>query len=178
MGEINPTATETTVAQKRADRIRHGLEATATALAELPELVTQAYKAEDWRTLGYESWDDYVKGEYETGLLKLDAATRKLWTRQLKDAGMSTRQIAPVTNVNQATVVRDANASPPKTANEAKTADEKLLAHISQAAKALERIRDEINQTNVHDRNAQDGIERITELVKDIINAGARKETA
>jgi hypothetical protein len=170
--QCSPTANETTAAQERADAIRRGIDAIASALAEVPELVQQAYKADDWRTLGYQSWQDYVYEEFRTSLIKLDVATRKTWTHSLREAGLSTREIAPVTNVSQMQVSRDGretNVSP-------KTADEKLLAHIGQATKALERIRDEINGTNVHDRNAQDGIQHLTSLVKEIINAGARKE--
>lgn len=111
-----------TAARERADAIRRGIDATAEALKEVPRLVIEAHKAADWRTLGYASWNDYVSGEFNTSLLKLDKATRKTWTLSLKDAGMSTREIAPVTNVNQTTVVRDANASPkptPKSVTEA-----------------------------------------------------------
>jgi hypothetical protein len=105
------TTSETTTARERADAIRSGIDATAAALQEVPRLVIEAFKAEDWRTLDYESWGDYVKGEFGTSLLKLDKATRKTWTLSLKEAGMSTREIAPVTNVSQPTVSRDLSDS-------------------------------------------------------------------
>ena|SRR6266568_2275125 len=155
---VQPNTPQTTAAKERADAIRSGIDATAAALQEVPRLVIEAYKADDWRTLGYESWQDYVSGEFGTSLLKLDKATRKTWTLSLKEAGMSTREIAPVTNVSQMQVSRDAR----ETNVSAKTADEKLLTHIGQATKVLEHIRDEINHTNVHDRDAQDGIQRLT----------------
>ena len=95
-------------ARERADAIRGRID----DLADVPRLIATAYQAEDWRTLGYESWEDYVSEEFGTSLIKLNAAMRKQWTRTLKDAGMSTREIAPVTNVSQATVSRDSNESP------------------------------------------------------------------
>ena len=86
----------------RADAIRQRID----NLAEVPALIATAYQAEDWKTLGYESWEAYVSEEFGTSLLKLNTAMRKQWTRTLKDAGMSTREIAPVTNVSQATASR------------------------------------------------------------------------
>ena len=94
-------------AQMRADAIRQRID----NLAEVPALIATAYQAEDWKTLGYESWEAYVSEEFGTSLLKLNTAMRKQWTRTLKDAGMSTREIAPVTNVSQATASRDSRES-------------------------------------------------------------------
>lgn len=94
-------------AKERAEDIRTRLDQAADALAEVPELVAQAHKAEDWRALDYGSWQDYVTAEFGTSLVKLDRATRRGWTRSLKDAGLSQREIAPVTNVSQMQVSRD-----------------------------------------------------------------------
>ena len=104
------TADISSAARERADAIRGRID----DLADVPRLIAEAYQAEDWRTLGYKSWGDYVSEEFGTSLLKLNTAMRKQWTHELKDAGMSTREIAPVTNVSQATVSRDSNESQPK----------------------------------------------------------------
>jgi hypothetical protein len=92
-----------TAARNRADAIRRGID----ALADLPQLVIEAHQAEDWRTLGYGTWQDYIVGEYGTSLIRLDKAMRHAWARSLSDAGVSTREIAPVVNVSYKTVQRD-----------------------------------------------------------------------
>jgi hypothetical protein len=79
----------------------------ADNLDAIPGLVATAKTEGDWDALGYESWEAYVKGEFGTGLLKLDRAVRRVWSRALKDAGLSTREIAPVVNADQKTVVND-----------------------------------------------------------------------
>src|SRR5437868_3217013 len=102
--------TSTTAAKERAEAIRSGIDAIADALERVPRLIIEAREAGDWRTLGYASWDDYVKGEFGTSIIKLDKATRQTWAVTLSQAGMSTREIAPVVNVSYKTVQRDLGA--------------------------------------------------------------------
>jgi|SRR5271166_1877747 len=97
----------TSAAKERAEAIRSGIDAIAAALDKIPPLIIEAYKAEDWTALGYDSWAEYVKVEFGTGLLRLDKTMRKDWTAALKSAGLKQREIAPVTNVSQMQVSRD-----------------------------------------------------------------------
>ena len=97
----------TTAAKARAEAIRSGIDSIAAAFQEVPRLIIEAREAGDWRTLGYPSWQDYVTGEFGTSIIRLDRATRKGWAITLSQAGMSTREIAPVVNASFKTVARD-----------------------------------------------------------------------
>src|SRR5687768_8963598 len=44
----------------RAERIRTGIE----SMAALQDDIAAAYHRRDWTTLGYDSWDGYVSGEF------------------------------------------------------------------------------------------------------------------
>ncbi|WIV57435.1 hypothetical protein [Amycolatopsis nalaikhensis] len=88
-------------ARARAERIKLSL---STAYEEL----AQAFAEEDWRTLGYASWDEYREQEFGDVLTKIrDVHTRTAVHRALSDAGMSQRQIARSTGSSQSTVSRD-----------------------------------------------------------------------
>src|SRR5437016_318820 len=99
-------------AQTRAENIRTRLDSLTANINEIPVLIQEAYQAGDWQALGYPDWPAYVHEEYGTHIIKLDKAVRRKWARDLKAVGMSTREIAPVTNVSKATAARDAAASP------------------------------------------------------------------
>jgi hypothetical protein len=96
-----------TAARERADAIRSGIDSIAAALDKIPPLIIEAHDADDWKTLGYDSWAAYVEGEYGTSFIKLQKAQRKEWTATLTDAGLTQREIAAVTNVSQMQVSRD-----------------------------------------------------------------------
>lgn len=148
-------------AKRRAEQIRIGLDAWRDTIS----LVTEAYKAEDWKILGYDNWTEYVDKEFGTNLLKLDIGTRKQWTKRLIDQGLPTRDIAPITNVNQSTVVRDANASDEP---EAESAEVKFKKALKAAKTALTKI---LNDLPVMD-SEQDWIQKefqdLDTLVKQI----------
>ena len=181
---LNPIATDTTAAHERADAIRHGIDATAAALADVPRLVIDAYKAEDWRTLGYGSWKDYVTGEFGTSLLKLDKATRKTWTLSLKGAGLSDREIAPVTNVSAMQVSRDSrvtnvtdlDTARQMTANARDTPETKLFQKVQKANKNLIDARDLMRDGVQVNGLAEMALDTLIEVVKEIINIGEAKE--
>jgi hypothetical protein len=94
-------------AKARADDIRSRLDALAEHIETLPILVGEAWEQGDFEALGYATWEEYVKAEYGTHLLKLDRALRREWVKELTDRGMSTREIAPVVNASNATVHDD-----------------------------------------------------------------------
>jgi hypothetical protein len=110
------------------DRIR-------SAMGDLMAEVVKAYIGRVWVALGYQSWADYIKGEFNHAPLWLPRDERKAVVELLRGQGMSTRAIGPAVGVDQATVVRDlsgdANASPDvdgdALAEELITADEELI---------------------------------------------------
>ena len=57
--------------------------------------------------LGYRSQGDYLGTEFAHYLDRLNVPQRRLAARQLTDAGLSTRAIAPIIGVSEATVRRD-----------------------------------------------------------------------
>lgn len=94
-------------ARARAGRIRDGIHNYLQTLAE----ISAAWKAADWRTLGYADWSAYVDGEFGADRLRLPAEHRRKAVEELRLAGMSTRAIAPALGVDQSTVVRDLRSS-------------------------------------------------------------------
>jgi len=96
-----------TAAQARATDIRTRLDSLAENIETIPRLVADAWQDSDWAALRYDTWEEYVTGEFGTHLIKLQRAMRKQWVEQLHAIGMSTREIAPVVNASQKTVSRD-----------------------------------------------------------------------
>jgi hypothetical protein len=118
-------------ARKRAAQIKRTLGSIGDHIEKLPGLIIDAKKHGDHYHLGYKTWTAYVHDQYETHLIKLDARVRRVFTRELQEHGFSTREIAAVTNVNQATAVRDANASRPRAPRAAKPAKPATDADLS-----------------------------------------------
>jgi len=85
-------------------------------MGDLMTLVVKAWLGRVWLPLGYESWDSYVKGEFEYAPLHLPRDERRAVVALLRGQGMSTRAIGSATGSDHATVVRDlaagANAPP------------------------------------------------------------------
>jgi hypothetical protein len=71
------------------------------------EAVSTAYHERDWGTLGYESWDAYVEGEFAGQLPKLSRDERRQFVAELREAGLSTRAIGSVAGISKDTVNRD-----------------------------------------------------------------------
>lgn len=69
-------------------------------------LVTRAYKGRAWIALGYESWPEYVAGEFG-GPLRLGREDRKQVVAELRQAGLSTRGIGEALGVSNSTVHGD-----------------------------------------------------------------------
>jgi hypothetical protein len=91
-----------TAAQARAitDRIR-------SAMGDLMGEIARAHLGQAWLALGYESWTDYVKGEFDYAPLALPRQERRAVTHLLRKQGMSTRAIAAVEGVSDSTVRED-----------------------------------------------------------------------
>lgn len=79
-------------------------------------LIEEAVQGGGHFDLGYRSPGEYLTAEFDGALAGLDVAARKLAVRAMTSWGLSTRAIAPVVGVNNATVHRDiapvANATP------------------------------------------------------------------
>lgn len=102
-------------ARERADRLRAGI----VRYAEMRQDIADAFACRDWIALGYDHWYAYVEAEFGEQLARLDRGERREAVQDLRAQGMSTRQIAKATGIDQSTVVRslasgDANASPEK----------------------------------------------------------------
>lgn len=87
----------------RAERIRAGIR----SLAELQQDITDAYHARDWQTLGYDTWESYVAGEFGGAMPRLGRNERRELVVSLRAEGLSTRAIAAAAGTDDRTVRRD-----------------------------------------------------------------------
>ena len=103
-------------AERRAERITLRLESIADNTEAVKGMIREAVEKRDDVALGYRSLGEYVSDRFGGSLSRLGIEVRRAFVSELTQAGMSTRAIAPVVGVNQATVVRDvardAGASP------------------------------------------------------------------
>lgn len=90
----------TTTARDRARLIRDGL-------ATVWNLLTDAYAAEDWKTLGYSSWEAYCTGEFQGQILRLAKSERGGVIQELSEHGMPIKAIAAATRIDRNTIRKD-----------------------------------------------------------------------
>jgi len=136
-------------AQTRAENIRTRLESLTANFNEIPVLIEEAYRAKDWEALGYPDWPSYVHSQYDTHIIELDKAVRRKWARDLKAVGLTTREIAPVTNVSKATAARDAASSEAAQASQDGNGviDAEVISDTADASKALDKLRMMVERT-------------------------------
>jgi len=100
----------------RRDEIKSTLHSMIDFKESFLDLITEAYENHDHIALGFKSWTDYLRTEYGGLLTRLTVEDRRETVLILSRTGMSTRAIAPVVGVDNATVHRDlagvANATP------------------------------------------------------------------
>lgn len=72
------------------------------------QLIREAVEGEAWKVMGYKSPGAYIVDKFGESLAGLGFDQRQLAAKTMTDLGMSTRAIAPVLGVSQATVSRDA----------------------------------------------------------------------
>lgn len=89
-----------TTAQDRARLIREGL-------AAVWDLLTAAYDAEDWKTLGYPSWEAYCNTEFRGQIPRLGKGERGGVVQGLAAHGMPIKAIAAATGLARNTVRAD-----------------------------------------------------------------------
>jgi len=100
-------------ATRRADVIRAGL----TNYAATMDKIAEAYRHEDWRALGYESFNAYAGGEFGEARLKLTPEQRAQILPAFLAVGMSKRGAAAALGVDDKTIrndLRGADNSAPK----------------------------------------------------------------
>ncbi len=95
--------TEAREARSRAAKIREGIHSYLATLT----LIAEAWQCEDWRTLGYDSWQSYVDEEFGEERLRLPREHRRKAVEELRLAGMPTRAIAGAIKEPQSTVSDD-----------------------------------------------------------------------
>lgn len=88
-------------ARARAERIREGIR----AMASWADDVRTAWLQRDDRVLGYPSWADYLRGEFDM-LPRLSKAQRDAAMVLLSEAGMPVREIGATAGAGKSTVAR------------------------------------------------------------------------
>lgn len=90
-------------ARARAGRIRLGIKDYIQTLG----WIAQARAEDDHLTLGYETWAEYVDGEYGDARIQLPSEMRRKAVEELRLAGASQREIGHTLGVSQTQVRRD-----------------------------------------------------------------------
>ena len=93
-------------ARRLTERIRTALDRVSSAWADLAERITEAYQRRADLALGYGSWAEYAAAELKPSE-GIAADVRRQLVGVLSAEGMSTRAIAPVVGVSDATAWRD-----------------------------------------------------------------------
>lgn len=94
-------------AERRAERIRLRLDAIADNYATVMPMIREAIEKRDDLALGYRSPGEYVADRFGGALQRLGVEVRREVVRELTEAGMSTRAIAPVVGVSHEQVRTD-----------------------------------------------------------------------
>lgn len=98
-------------AERLSSRIGLKLDSMADTFAGVLPLIREAIERDVYALLGYASHGAYVSDRFGDSLAKLGVEMRREVVRELSDAGLSTRAIAPVFSVSQKTIVKDRQAS-------------------------------------------------------------------
>ena len=77
------------------------------SVAGVWDLIVEAYTSRAWTSLGYDSWDDYTRTEFDGVRIALPREDRREVVGSLRDAGLSTRAIASAIGVDDKTVRND-----------------------------------------------------------------------
>ncbi len=98
---------DTGAAERRAMKISLRLDTIAENYEAVMPMIREAIELRDDLALGYRSIGDYVSDRFGQALSKLGVELRREVVRELTDAGMSSRAIAPVVGVSHMTVKAD-----------------------------------------------------------------------
>lgn len=83
-----------------------------TSIEKFGELVVRAHSGKAWEALGYVSWTAYCSAEFNTDYIRLPPELRAQLVAQLRDSGMSLRDIGPPTGQSHESVRRQLQPSP------------------------------------------------------------------
>ncbi|KNX38063.1 hypothetical protein [Luteipulveratus halotolerans] len=98
-------------AERITNRISLRLDTIADNYTAVMPLIREAIERQAYAALGYASPGAYVSERFGDTLTRLGAPLRREVVRELTEAGLSTRAIAPVVGVTHKTVVKDRQAS-------------------------------------------------------------------
>lgn len=87
------------------------LDAIADNYAAVMPMIREAIERRDDLALGYRSITEYVADRFGGSLQRLGVEVRREVVRELTEAGMSTRAVAPVVGISHTQVQRDIRAS-------------------------------------------------------------------
>lgn len=94
-------------AERITARIADKLDSIADNYEQVLPLIGEALTRNAWKPLGYASPTAYVSERFSGSLKRLPLEVRRPVVKELSEAGMSTRMIAPIVGVSQKTVDRD-----------------------------------------------------------------------
>ena len=97
-------------AERRAMKISLRLDTIADNFEAVMPLIREALELGDHAALGYRSPGEYVADRFGNALSRLPAVLRRETVRELTDAGLSKRAIAPVVGVSHVMVTKDRQA--------------------------------------------------------------------
>lgn len=104
--ELSPSTLDE--ARSRSERIRAGL----VLYVHTRAAIAEAWARRDWRVLGYDNWDAYLKGEFGDELRRLTGDERREAVAEYRRVGMSTRAIASAVQAPKSTVADDVRQLP------------------------------------------------------------------
>lgn len=104
-GEI--VALDPGAAERRAMKISLRLDTIADNYDAVMPMIREAISLRDDVALGYRSPGDYVRDRFGNALSRLGVEVRREVVRELTEAGLSTRAIAPVVGVSKSQVATD-----------------------------------------------------------------------
>jgi hypothetical protein len=104
---VQATPLDEADARRLTQRIHLVLSSVADQLDKLADLVAKAKAGDAHIAMGYRSWPAYVAGEFADLGVRLNRDDRRELVASLATMGMSTRAIAQVVGMSQATVNRD-----------------------------------------------------------------------
>ena len=114
-------------AERITSRIADKLDSIADDYEQVVPLIGEALTRNAWKPLGYASPTDYVSERFSGSLKRLPLEVRRTVVKELSEAGMSTRTIAPIVGTGQTQVRRDLRQVSPNGSPEPKP-DAELLA--------------------------------------------------
>ena len=94
-------------AERITSRIADKLDSIADDYEQVLPLIGEALTRNAWKSLGYASPTDYVSERFSGSLKRLPLEVRRPVVKELSEAGMSTRSIAPVIGASRMAVQRD-----------------------------------------------------------------------